>query len=233
MKFAQTLDILVLRAYADAYLGTVHLRRGELQQALHLAQRWLQTYAAAELPMPQLHVAENLGEVFNVSGHIDEAVMLFGQAWQFAESKSIFAHGPQVLALLGDAHGRAGRIDEAVETGQQALDLANQLGQRGDQARTLCLLGNIHGYGASANANQARERYQQALALAHELALVRAGEKSAPEALLKRALADGPPREIARSDVPHLPAAHGHRGACGRRWTRVPTRYRSGARPAE
>jgi tetratricopeptide (TPR) repeat protein len=130
MKFAQTLDILVLHAYADAYLGSVHLRRGELRQALHLAQRWLQTYAAAELPMPQLHMAETLGEVFNISGHIDEAITLLGGAWEFAHSKSIFAHGPQVLALLGDAHGRAGRIDEAVATGQRALDLANQIGQR-------------------------------------------------------------------------------------------------------
>ena len=39
------------------------------------------------------------------------------------------------------------------------------------EARTLYLLGNIHGYGASANANQARESYQQALVLAHELAM--------------------------------------------------------------
>ena len=56
-------------------------------------------------------------------------------------------------------------------TGQRALQLARELGQRGDEARTLYLLGNIHGYGASANANQARDSYQQALALAHELGM--------------------------------------------------------------
>ena len=98
-------------------------------------------------------------------------IALFERAWQFAESKSLLAHGQPVLALLGDAYGRAGRIDEAVTTGQRALDLARQLEQRGDEARTLYLLGNIYGYGASANANQARDSYQQALVLAHELGM--------------------------------------------------------------
>ena len=171
VKFAQTLDILYLRAMADAWLGSVHLRKGDFQQALHLAQRWLQTYAAADLPMAQLIMAAFLGEVFNVSGQLDDAAALFERTWQFAESKSIFSYGQPVLALLGDAHGRAGRIDEAVTTGQRALELARKVGQRGHEARTLYLLGNIYGYGASANANRAREHYHQALVLAHELGM--------------------------------------------------------------
>ena len=68
VKFAQTLDFLFLRANADARLGAVHLWRGDLQQARHLAQRWLQTYAVADLPMSQLIMVSSLGEAFNVSG---------------------------------------------------------------------------------------------------------------------------------------------------------------------
>jgi tetratricopeptide (TPR) repeat protein len=170
VKFAQTLDNLYLRALADAHLGSVHLRKGDLQQALRLAQRWLQTYAAADLPVPQLGMAWRLGEVFNVSGHIDDAVALFERAWQFAESKSVFAFAPRVLALLADAYGRAGRIDEAVTTGQRALQLARQLGQRGDEAWALFLLGNIHSC-VGVDANQIRDSYQQALALARELGM--------------------------------------------------------------
>ncbi len=169
VKFAQTLDNLYLRAIADAHLGSVHLRKGDLQQALRMAQRWLQTYAAADLPVPQLAMAWRLGEVFNVSGHIDDAVGLFERAWQFAESKNVSAFAPRVLAHLGDAYGRAGRSDEAAATGQGALRLARQLGQRGDEAWALYLLGNVHGYGA--DADQARGRYQQALVLAHELTM--------------------------------------------------------------
>jgi tetratricopeptide (TPR) repeat protein len=166
VKLAQTLDVLFLRALAEAALGAVHLRKGDLQQALHLAQRWLQTYAVADLPMARLFMVANLGEVFNVLDHIEEALALFEDAWQFAESKRI---GPRVLALRGDAYGRAGRIDEAVSSGQRALDVARQFGRRGDEARTLFLLGNIHGYGESASVNQARAAYQEALARAHEL----------------------------------------------------------------
>ena len=43
------------------------------------------------------------------------------------------------------------------------------LGQRDDEAWALYLLGNIHGYGA--DADQARDSYQQALMLAHELSM--------------------------------------------------------------
>ena len=129
VKLAQTLDLLFLRALADARLGAVHLWKGDLQQALHLAQRWLQTYAVADLPMAQLFMVSSLGEVFNVLDHIEEALALYEGAWQFAESKRIFAYGARVLALLGDAYGRAGRIDEAVSSGQRALDVARQFGQ--------------------------------------------------------------------------------------------------------
>ena len=171
VKLAQTLDLLYLRAFADARLGAVHLWKGDLQQALHLAQRWLQTYAVADLPMGQLFMVSTLAEVFNVLGHIDYALALHERAAQFVESKRVFTVWPRVLALLGDAYGRAGRIDEAVSRGQRALDLARQLRQRGDEARTLYLLGNIHGYGDSANPNHARAAYQEALALAHELGM--------------------------------------------------------------
>jgi tetratricopeptide (TPR) repeat protein len=170
LKFAQALDNLYLRA-AAVHLGSLYVRKGDLQLALSLAQSSQQTYATADLPMPQLQLAGFVGEVFNESGQIDEAITLFETTWQFAEAKGLFAHGMQVLALLGDAYGRAGRIDEATTTGQQALDLARRLGHRGNEARTLYLLGNIHGYGPSPNPNQARDSYRQALTLAQELGM--------------------------------------------------------------
>jgi class 3 adenylate cyclase/tetratricopeptide (TPR) repeat protein len=170
-KFAQALDMLTQRAFAEATVGCILLRKGDFQQALQIAQRWLRTYAAADIPMAQLAMTAHLGEVLNVSGEPDDALGQFERAWQLAESKGVLGYVPPVLALLGDAYGRAGRIDEAVTTGQRALQLARELGQRGDEARTLYLLGNIHGYGESANATQARDSYQQAQVLAHELGM--------------------------------------------------------------
>ena len=169
VEFAQKLDILYLRAIADASLGAVHLRRGDLEKARHVVQRWFQTYAGADLPVPQLAMARHVGEVLNLSGHIDDAIALHGEAAQFAESKGVYAFAPQVLALLGDAHGRAGRIEEARTIGERAVQLARQLGQRGDEAWALYIAGNLCRYSGCINANAARDSYQQALALAQEL----------------------------------------------------------------
>jgi class 3 adenylate cyclase/tetratricopeptide (TPR) repeat protein len=171
LKVAQELELLSPRALAESAAGTVHVRRGNIQEARLLSQRWLQTYAATELPQPRLVMATFVGEVFNVLGHIEDAIALFEPAWQFAESKSIFALGPRLLALLSDAYGHAGRIEAAMATGSRALDLARQVAQRGDEAVALYRLGNIHSYGAPVNANSARERYQEALVLAHELGM--------------------------------------------------------------
>jgi tetratricopeptide (TPR) repeat protein len=171
VNFAHALDILYLRACADAYLGSIHLLRGDLQQALRAARHWLQTYAAADLPFPQLVMAAHLGEVFSLCGELDNALALFDRAWHFAESKNILGFAVPVVALLGEAYGRAGRTDEAVTTGERALRLARQLGQRGGEARSLYLLGNIHRCSASLAAHQAGECYQRALLLAEELGM--------------------------------------------------------------
>jgi hypothetical protein len=48
--------------------------------------------------MAQLFMTAYLGEVFNLSGHLDDAFVLFERAWQFAESKSTFAWGQPVLS---------------------------------------------------------------------------------------------------------------------------------------
>ena len=75
MKFAQTLDNLFLRAIADAWRGSVQLRKGDLQKALHQAQRWVQTYA--------VH-----GEFVNVGF---SAIRAFRAAWQAVETLLSFA----------------------------------------------------------------------------------------------------------------------------------------------
>jgi len=170
-RFAQALNILYVRAIADAALGFVHLRKGDAQTALQSARRWLQVYPAADLPFPRLVMAATLGEVFNVTGQLDEGIALLEEAWRFAESRDLLAWGQPVLALLSDAHGRAGRSEQAVATGQRALDLARQMGQPGWEASTLYLLGDIHCHGALASTSQPRECYEQALLLARELAM--------------------------------------------------------------
>ena len=171
VEVAQSLDMLYLRAITEASLGAVHLRKGNLEHAVQLAQRWLQTYADTDLPFLQLAMTWCGGEVLSVSGQLDDAISLCERASRFAEAKRILAFAPQVLAILGDAYGRVGRIDEALATGQRALDLAHDLGQRGDEARAHFMLANIQTYEPGAKADYARESYQKALWLAQDLGM--------------------------------------------------------------
>jgi class 3 adenylate cyclase/tetratricopeptide (TPR) repeat protein len=171
VNFAQALDTLFLRAFADAWRGSVDLIKGDFLQALQRAERWLQVYVAADMRYAEVVMAALLGEAFSVSGRLEDAVGLLERAWQFAEPRALHAYGQPVLSSLGDVYGRVGRIQEAVVTGQRALELARKCGQRGYEARTLYVLGNIHGYGGTPNLNQSRLHYQQALVLAQELGM--------------------------------------------------------------
>jgi tetratricopeptide (TPR) repeat protein len=114
-------------------------------------------------------MAATLAEVFNMLDRIHDVLPLYERAWQFAQSKGLLLSGQWVLAFMGDAYGRAGQIDKAIATERQALELSRQLGQPACEARALYLLGSIYGYGASPRRSEARESFQKALTLTHEL----------------------------------------------------------------
>ena len=169
LEFAEKLENLVLRAFQEANLAFVYMRKGEHQTALTLAEGWLQTYRDAELPLPAQIMASRLGPIFNLCDRIPEAVALFETAQQFSEPRNLVGFLQPELAWLAHAYGRAGRTDEAVTFGQRALELARKYGQRGNEAWTLYVLGDI--YGSLPQPDRAYEAYQQALALGAELGM--------------------------------------------------------------
>ena len=65
------------------------LRKGELQKALQLAQRWLQTYGAADISQSDLAIAAFLREAFNMSAQLDDALALFERAWRIVSAGSL------------------------------------------------------------------------------------------------------------------------------------------------
>lgn len=170
VEFAEAADLLYLRAIADAHLAAVYLRRGEIATALELAQLWQRRYARADLLVPQLVMAARLGEVFNLSGHVEDGIELFNRAWEFAQSKRVLAFAPQVLSSLADAYCRAGRFDEALTTAKRALAMARDFSHRGDEARALFAVANIErGIGRT---TQARNNYRGAAVLAGDLGML-------------------------------------------------------------
>jgi tetratricopeptide (TPR) repeat protein len=171
VKVAEDYNLGFVRANADAFLGFVYLRRGDLDLAIQVMGRCLKAYTNADLPFGHLLLARALGAAYNLCGRIAEAIEVLEQAWNFAEPRKHFVWGQPVLAHLGDAYGRVGRIDEAVSTALRALEISRQYAGRGNEAWTLYLLGNIYTYPNPPNLRQARDAYGEALALAQALGM--------------------------------------------------------------
>ena len=168
-RMADVLDMGFLRALGEANLGHVHLRKGELLQAVFLLERCTQSYEKADARMAELLMAGMLGPAFTLSGRLAEAIALFERACAFADAKELVSFKVPVLAHLGDAYGRAGRFGEAIETATRALDLAREHSLRGYAAWALYCLGAIHSRVVPLEGERARDAYQQAQASAREL----------------------------------------------------------------
>ena len=150
-------------------MGHVHLRKGELQQAVLLLERCMRTYENADARMAELLMAGMLGPAFILCGRLTDAIALFERACDFADAKGLVSFKTPVLAHLGDAYSRAGRSSEAVDTATRALDLARKHGLRGYAAWALYCLGEIHSRATPLEANRVRDAYEQAQSLCHEL----------------------------------------------------------------
>jgi tetratricopeptide (TPR) repeat protein len=172
VEYAQRLNILAIRAFADSYLGGTITLKGDLRTAVPMAERWLEDYGAADLANNQVVMVIMLGSALIESNRSEEATALFERAWRFAESKALLGYHPQLLRPLCEAHWRNGRFEEAVATGERGIVLSRAVGARVDEARLLHLLGNVYASSSSPDYHPKAEDYhEQALALAGELRL--------------------------------------------------------------
>jgi tetratricopeptide (TPR) repeat protein len=141
---ADAFEMSYLRATVDAYMGYVHLRRGDLQRAMFLLERCVRTYETADARMAEVIMAGMLGPAFTLSGRVADAIALFERVSEFAQAKTLTSYRTPALAHLGDAYSRAGRSTEAIATDNRALDLAREHGLRGYEAWALYLLGEVY-----------------------------------------------------------------------------------------
>jgi tetratricopeptide (TPR) repeat protein len=152
-------------------LGLLHLRQGDLHQAIPMLERSLRLCQDATIPDLWPGVASFLGSAYALSGRLAEALPLLAQAVeQTATSRHMAGHAAQ-LTRLGEAHLLADHPAEAMALVQRALELARQHRERGDEAWALRLLGGISARQKPAEAEPAEAHYRQALALAAELGM--------------------------------------------------------------
>lgn len=156
---------------ADAYLGLVQLRRGELDRAIALLEGALNTSRTADAPVLLIQLAARLGSAYNLAGRIPESIALLEEARAMADSVSYMAWAPLIHAHLGEAYALNARIEEGLDAVRNAVDLARQHEERGYEAWALYLMGRVHTLGNAPDKASARPLYTEALALAHELGM--------------------------------------------------------------
>jgi predicted ATPase/class 3 adenylate cyclase len=158
---------------SHAYLGVglLHLRKGDLPQAIAVLERSLGVCQAGDIQFVLPWVASFLGNAYALSGRLAEALPLLEQAVEQGAATMQMMFHPLLVAHLGEAYLLAGRIEDASQQARHALERSQDLKQRGHEAYALRLLGEIAAQRQPPDAESAAAAYRQAMMLANELGM--------------------------------------------------------------
>ena len=168
LRLAETTDRSLNLVHACSALGSVHLLKGDLEDAVVVLERGLQLCRAESFRIPFPALASTLGTVYVGSGRVVEGLALLQEA---AGPNTTLEHHfvPAGLTNLGWGYLLAGRPDEATEVAARALNLARERHDRGVEGYALRLLGEITMASDPVDVTAARGWFQKALEIAQEL----------------------------------------------------------------
>jgi tetratricopeptide (TPR) repeat protein len=170
MRIAETVEQPFTLSHAYLGVGYLHLRKGDLSQAIAMLEKGLEVCRTGDVPMQLPLAAGALGYAYALSGHLAEALPLLEQAVKLvAARQQMGGNYPLWVAHLGEAYLLAGRLEDAHLLAEQALARARDCKQRGDEAYALRLRGEIAAQRAPLEVESAVAAYQQAIVLAEEL----------------------------------------------------------------
>jgi tetratricopeptide (TPR) repeat protein len=167
LRLAETSDRPLNLVHACSALGSVHLLKGNFDDAIVVLERGLQVCRVENFRIPFPALASALGTVYVGSGRIVEGLALLQEAVGPTTPQHHFV--PAGLTNLGWGYLRAGQLDEATEVAARALALARERHDRGVEGYALRLLGEITAAADPVDVPSARERFQKALEIAQEL----------------------------------------------------------------
>jgi DNA-binding SARP family transcriptional activator len=169
LEFATRIEHPFPLAGALASVGLVHLYQGRLDEAALNLARGLDVCRRSEVPVHRPWLAATLGYTYALSGQTSEGQSLLHQAIDEAEKSGQVAGQAWRLAWLAETALLAGRLDDAAMWADQALAQSRQRGERGHEAWALRANAEVTSARESSTRHAARERYQEALALARTL----------------------------------------------------------------
>ncbi|MDQ3224201.1 MAG: AAA family ATPase, partial [Gemmatimonadota bacterium] len=168
---AEAVDEPFTTTHVSFGVGLLHLRKGELAEAIVVLERCIHISETADVPMMFAYAAHFLGLAYALVGRVTEGLGLLERAAEQATSIGIGALHALRIAHLGEAYLLAGQIDAAMASATRAIELARYHDERGSAAWTLRLLGEIHSRCDPPDVVVAEDYYIQAEALAAELGM--------------------------------------------------------------
>ncbi len=170
LRIAQAAGHPFSEVWARWGLGYAHLRHGDFAAATRVLEQGLALCRGMEIRFALPFVAASLGSAYLWSGRATDAVPLQEEAVEAMTAMRILGFRSPLITFLAEAYLVLGRVAEAREQAEQAVALARAHQERGFEAWGLKLLGDVHAH-EPAEAEQAGDRYRQALALATELGM--------------------------------------------------------------
>jgi tetratricopeptide (TPR) repeat protein len=150
-------------------LGTGHMRRGNLEQAIAVLERGRTVAEATALGGAFLELVSPLASAYALSGRVAQAVELL----QGAIARAVTLRNPMGHWLrsggLGEAQLCAGRIAQAVPMARLYIEVTRSVGARGNEAWALLLLGEVLAQHEGEDAVEAERTLDSALAMARQL----------------------------------------------------------------
>jgi tetratricopeptide (TPR) repeat protein len=157
--------------WASYGLGVLALRQGMLARATPLLERTMSICREADLALFVPRMAAALGTAYTLGGRMAEAVPLLTQAVHQTTAKDLAGFQALCHLVLAEAYVVGGQLEEAEAIGERALALAREHQERGNQAYALHLLGTIATQAEDPRVTMAATLFQQAIAMAEELAM--------------------------------------------------------------
>jgi class 3 adenylate cyclase/tetratricopeptide (TPR) repeat protein len=157
--------------FACIALGTVHLRQGQLAQAIAVLERAYTLWQTVDLPAVLLEFAGQLASAYAQAGRPNDAEELLQRA--LAQALALRHRYGNVLRSGGMAEAllAGGRVEEALPLAQLYVELAGSVQARGVHAWALHLLGEILARRHPPDLGEATRALSSAAAAARDLGM--------------------------------------------------------------
>jgi len=169
MSFAESVQQPASLATAASATAFPLLIRGAFGEAIPRLEQAFEISRQSGIATNYPTYAARLGQAYATDGRPGEALGLFQDA--LARAPGLPLHELSIMLHVSEGYLFAGRQEDALAIARRALDLARARSERGSEARALWLLGELASRLEALEAQQAEERYRQAIPLAVELGM--------------------------------------------------------------